>query len=193
MDETSAEILARYRDGDERAAEELFARYVGRLTLLARSRLSSKLASRTDPEDVVLSAYRSFFVAARDGRFVLARSGDLWRLLVSITMHKLHRQVRHHTAERRSVSREQPGAGVEDLAVVAREPSPADVVAITDELEVVMNSLDPLARRVLELRLQEEPLAVIAVDVGRSERTVRRTLATIREQLSQRREAGASE
>lgn len=193
MDETSAEIMARYRDGDERAAEELFARYVGRLTLLARSRLSPKLASRTDPEDVVLSAYRSFFVAARDGRFVLARSGDLWRLLVSITMHKLHRQVRHHTAERRSVSREQPGAGVEDVAVVAREPSPADVVAITDELEVVMNSLDPLARRVLELRLQEEPLAVIAVDVGRSERTVRRTLATIREQLSQRREAGASE
>src|SRR3990172_5568517 len=123
--ESSAEILQRYRNGDEAAANELFCRYVGRLTLLARSRLSPKLASRTDPEDIVLSAYRSFFIGARDGRFLLARSGDLWRLLVSITMHKLYRQVREHSAEKRAVSAERTGFGAKEQGLLfSREPSP---------------------------------------------------------------------
>ena len=71
IEETSAEILKRYREGDQDASDELFSRYVGRLTLLARSRLSPALARRSDPEDVVLSAYRSFFIRARDGRLTL--------------------------------------------------------------------------------------------------------------------------
>ena len=66
MNEKTADLVTRYREGDELAAQELFARYVERLTRLARSRLSPKLSSRFDPDDVVLSAYRSFFLGARD-------------------------------------------------------------------------------------------------------------------------------
>src|SRR4051794_13811304 len=73
---TSLILLERYRRGDDRAADAIFARYFERLTLLARSRLSARLARRTDPEDVVMSVYRSFFVEARDGRFVLGRGGE---------------------------------------------------------------------------------------------------------------------
>jgi len=82
MDRPSDELLRRYREGGESAAAEIFDRYVARLTRLARSRMAARLARRIDPEDVVLSAYRSFFVAARRDRFALRRSGDLWRLLV---------------------------------------------------------------------------------------------------------------
>ncbi len=96
MTGSTRELLAKYRTGSEEAAEQIFSRYLHRLTSLARLRLSEKIARRIDPEDVVLSAYRSFFVAARNGRFVLDRDGDLWRLLVSITLHKLHRQVAAH-------------------------------------------------------------------------------------------------
>ena len=191
--ETSAEILARYRGGDEQAAEELFCRYVGRLTLLARSRLSPKLASRTDPEDIVLSAYRSFFIGAREGRFLLTRSGDLWRLLVSITMHKLYRHVRKHSAEMRSVTAEQSLESTkEEQLPFARDPSPEEAIAIADELEALMSTLDAFARRVLELRLQEEQLSTIAAETGRSERTVRRTLRAIRERLAERMEREAN-
>lgn len=193
VQETSAEILSRYRGGDEQAAEELFCRYVGRLTLLARSRLSSKLASRTDPEDVVFSAYRSFFIGAREGRFLLKRSGDLWRLLVSITMHKLYRQVRKHSAEMRSVTAEQSLIVTEDEQLpFSREPCPEEAIAFAEELEAFMSTLDTLARRVLELRLQEEQLSTIAAETGRSERTVRRTLRAIRERLAERMEREAN-
>jgi RNA polymerase sigma factor (sigma-70 family) len=187
--ETSAEILARYRGGDDQAADELFSRFVGRLTLLARSRLSPKLASRTDPEDVILSAYRSFFIGAREGRFLLTRSGDLWRLLVSITMHKLYRQVRKHSAEMRSASAEQSLSSTkEEELPLAREPSPDEAVTIADELEAFMSTLDAFARRVFELRLQEEQISTISAETGRSERTVRRMLRTIRERLADRLE-----
>ena len=54
---TSFILLERFRDGDESAAEALFSRYFERLTALARSRLSARLASRTDPEDIVMSVY----------------------------------------------------------------------------------------------------------------------------------------
>src|SRR5438270_12519197 len=81
MDVPSADLMARWRDGDEEAAEQLFHRYAERLLALARSRMSVWLAGHVDPEDVVQSAYRSFFTGARAGRFALERNGDLWRLL----------------------------------------------------------------------------------------------------------------
>jgi hypothetical protein len=101
----SADLLARWRDGDQQAAAALVERFTERLLALTRGQLSEKLARRVDPEDVVQSAYRSFFAGARDDRYVLQRSGDLWHLLAAITLHKLHHQVARHTAGRRSVER----------------------------------------------------------------------------------------
>jgi DNA-binding CsgD family transcriptional regulator len=46
--------------------------------------------------------------------------------------------------------------------------------------------LNPLGRRVLELRLQGARLSEIAEDTGRSERTIRRTLGQIRDLLAER-------
>ena len=157
-----------------------------RLTLLARSRLSRRVASRTDPEDVVLSVYRSFFEGASEGRFTLRRGGDLWRLLASITKHKLLRQVRHQSADRRSVNDESPlHEGVEGrFPGRPPEPSPEEAVALADELEKVLSLLDVFGRRVLELRLQGVQLSKIAEDTGRSERTVRRMLVHIRELMA---------
>src|SRR5437879_3375640 len=106
MEAPSAELMARWRQGDQEAAEELFRRYAERLLALARSRLSARLARHVDPEDVVQSAFRSFFTGARADRFALRRSGDLWRLLVAITLHKLQHQVERHTAGKRTAVRE---------------------------------------------------------------------------------------
>ena len=185
---TSAELLGRFQQGDDRAADEIFHRYVDRLTRLARARLSPKLARRTDPEDVVMSAWRSFFLAAGAGRFSLKRSGDLWRLLVAITLHKLYHQARRHSAEMRSLSAEQPfdQTGALPADISNREPTPEEAVALADEMEHILAGLDPFGRRVLELRLQGQTLAEISLDTGRSERSVRRRLAEIRTQLTQR-------
>lgn len=185
---TSLVLLEGFRGGDERAAEALFARYFERLTALARGRLSPRLARRADPEDVVLSAFRSFFVEAREGRYALGRGGDLWRLLSSIAVHKLLRQARRQRAARRSLDVEVPLDRVEEgrLAGRGHDTGPEEAAALADEIERVSSRLDPFGRRVLELRLQGLATPEIAGDTGRSERSVRRSLARIREILAER-------
>ena len=182
--------MARWRAGDQAAAAELFERYADRLIALARSRLSAKVACRVDPEDVVQSAYRSFFAGARDGRYDLQRGGDLWRLLLAITLHKLYRQVQQHQRQKRAVDREHrlgAGLGFVDLHahMQAHAPSPVEAVALADELEQFMRRLDALHRGVLELRLQGYTLEEIARRTDRTERTVRRVLDRIKQQFEQ--------
>jgi RNA polymerase sigma factor (sigma-70 family) len=185
---TSLVLLERFRGGDDLAAEAIFARYFERLTALARSRLSSRLARRTDPEDIALSVYRSFFVEAREGRYVLGRGGDLWRLLSSIASHKLLKRVRHESAARRSFAAEVPldPAAEERICGRPSDPKPEDALALADELERAFSLLDPFGRRVLELRLQGLRISEIAEHTGRSERSVRRSLAQVRDLLADR-------
>jgi RNA polymerase sigma-70 factor (ECF subfamily) len=188
MDEASAELMSRYAAGDDDAATEIFERYVDRLTRLARSRLSVRLAQRFDADDVIQSAFRSFFVGAQRGQFTLRRGGDLWRLLVAITMRKLYRGVGRHTATKRSVDAEASKGECFNLSeqAIATAPTAEDAAALAEEMELVMSELDAFGRRVFELRLQGEQIAEIAGDTARSERSVRRMLATIRQLLAVR-------
>jgi RNA polymerase sigma factor (sigma-70 family) len=186
VDEPSAELLARLARDESGAADELFHRYLGRMTQLARSRLSPRLARRLDAEDVAMSAYRSFFVGAREGKFTLQRSGDLWRLLVTITLRKLQRSAAHHAAGKRPWRREEPALPNEFLPDPTSEPSAAEALSLADELGHFLASLEPVRRRVLELRLLERTLPEIAADIGRSERTVRRMLDELQVVLRRR-------
>ncbi len=184
-DDASINLVARWRAGDEEAAAILFRRYSEQLIAVASGRLSGRIALRVDAEDVVQSAYRSFFTAARDGCYDLQRGGDLWRLLVSITLNKLHDQVKRNTADKRSVTREQHlGTLVDVASLSAHGPTPHEVVAIADELEHLFRQLQPLHRQMLELRLQGYRLEEVAEQTGRSLRTVCRVLDRIKEDLA---------
>lgn len=192
VDDNGKDLLARWQAGDQQAAEELFHRYADRLIALARGRLSAKLAGRVDPEDVVQSAYRSFFADAQAARYRIERGGDLWRLLVSITLHKLQDQVDRHTADKRSIDAE-CRFGSEDSLIgirphlLSRDPSPIEAATLADELEQVMRRLQPAERRMLELRLQGYNLEEIAAAMDCSERTVIRTLNRVKQQLHEAR------
>lgn len=188
MDDVLANLVARWRDGDEGAANHLFRNYADRLVALARSRLSDKFARRIDAEDVVQSAYRSFFSDVRAGRYEIEDGDDLWQLLVVITLHKLQNQVRKNVAGKRAVDRERGvggDRGWEDVQdhVVRHEPSPVEALALFDELELLMRRLEPLHRQIIELRLQGHDTEAIAAQVQRTQRTVRRVLEGVRQLL----------
>jgi RNA polymerase sigma-70 factor (ECF subfamily) len=190
-EDPSAELLARWRAGDSQAGDELFGRYTERLIALAGSRLSEQMARRIDPEDVVQSAYRCFCAGARDDRFVLEGSGDLWCLLAAITLHRLRDKVDYHKAGRRSVEREQVFGGESslcalDAAVVSHEPDPASAAALIEELELLLSDMSPTHRRMVELRLQGYLIEEIAVLCERSEGLVRRVLRHVKDRLKQR-------
>ncbi|MFO0897546.1 MAG: ECF-type sigma factor [Pirellulales bacterium] len=178
----SRELLAHYRAGENAAAAELFERYAVRLTALARGRIGRKLQRRIDPEDVVQSAYRSFFLHAQAGAYEVAEAGDLWRLLAAITLHKFHRQVERHTAAKRSLEREEDSARLE-AGCAAEEPSAAEVVGLCEGLEHALASLAVDERLALDHLLAGRSIEELAATLGKTERSARRAVARLREQL----------
>ena len=191
-DDESAQLIHRWKSGDERAAEEIFVRYVSRLVALARKRIGPQLQRRIDPEDVIQSAYRSFFRKAEADEFKrLSKSGDMWKLLAAITINKLRSQFEFHGAAKRSVTEEDSVSEYSTVIRVSpvgisREPAPDEAAAIVDEVESVMSELDSLSRQIFELRLTGLESDEIAPKIYRSPRTVRRTLAAIRADLTKR-------
>src|SRR5436305_856841 len=79
--DTFSALMGRLRAGEDAAAREVFDRFARRLVALARRRLDRRLAHRADPEDVVQSAFKSFFVRHREGTFRLGDWDGLWSLL----------------------------------------------------------------------------------------------------------------
>ena len=187
-------------DGDADAAQRLWQRYFGRLVGLARARLQGQPRRAADEEDVALSAFASFCRAAEAGRFPrLADRHDLWRLLLTITLHHARNLARHETRDRRDSRRRLAldlfdlPAG--DLARLGGEgPDPALAAEVADRL-----------RHLLAL-LPEAELAVVARDLlagytaaeiarrrACSLRTVERRTRRIRQRWQSAAEPGQAE
>lgn len=181
----SYDLLRQYQDGNSEAATAIFDRYVERLLALARSRMGSKLKRRIDPEDVVQSAYRSFFVHARNETYLLERSGDLWRLLASIALNKLYGQIEKQTAAKRSLAREERATNSRsDLQ--SPDPTAAEIVALVEQLHLVIHDLSADEREALSARLQGVSIDDISKSLGKSERTVRRLIAQAKKRIEER-------
>ncbi len=183
---TNLELLDAWRAGNESAAQVLYQRYMVRLTALARSRLSRKLARRLDPDDIVLSAWRSFFVAVKSGRVFVPDDDNLWPLLVTLTVRKLSRQAARHSSQRRTIERDvSQDEQLDWRQLLSSEPSPEEAAMVVDEVELLLSQLEPSDREVLSRRLQGEQQVEIAAALRCSERTVRRSLQRIRETFLQ--------
>ena len=99
-------VMGRLQAGDEAAAAQIFHRFANRLVALAQHRLDAQVRRKIDPEDVLQSVFRSFFVRQAEGRFELEDWDSLWSLLVRITLRKCGRQIAALRAARRNVGRE---------------------------------------------------------------------------------------
>ena len=187
MNPSTRNIFEQIERGDDDAAAIIFNRYVERLVLLARANLSNKMRQKVDAEDIVQSAFRSFFLRARQGRFTIERSAELWGLLVAITRNKLLKTVERYHQQKRRIDAEQPLAGLE--ATTEDEPTDEEAIALIDEVELLMQGISPLHRHMLEMRLQGQSIAEIAENVERSERSVRRFLRDFRQSLEGRLES----
>src|SRR5439155_26721731 len=94
--------VAALKEGDAAAAQPLWERYHTRLVALARQKLQASRRRAADEEDVVQSAFHSFFQGVARGRFPQLHDRDnLWRLLVVITARKALDQLAHEQALRR--------------------------------------------------------------------------------------------
>ena len=94
--------IARIKQGDPAAAQQLWQRYVEQLIALARHRLSGLPGKMADEHDAVQSAFCSFFRRAEAGQFPLLNDRqDLWQLLVVMSARKAQNLVRREFRQNR--------------------------------------------------------------------------------------------
>jgi DNA-directed RNA polymerase specialized sigma24 family protein len=173
------------------AAQRLWERYYDQLVHLARSRLRAAPRGPADEEDAALSAFDSFCRGVAAGRFPqLGCRGDLWRILVTLTVRKAADQVQHERRQKRGGGRvlgaaaldgaeADAGGGLE--AIAGREPSPAFAALVADEVRRRLAALrDESLRRVALLRLEGYTNEEIAARLDCGRRSVERKLELIR-------------
>ncbi len=181
---SDSSLVRRFKSGSEDAATQLYTRYAKRLRALARTKTSAQLARRVDAEDIVQSVFRIFFAGASRGMYDVPAGEDLWKLLLVIALNKIRGASVFHNAAKRDVRNT---AELERLEPTA-EPEDGEEFAASFLRLVVNDTLErlpPAERLMLELRMEGYDVGEIADRVGRSKRTVERTLQQARTRLKE--------
>ncbi|QDV64933.1 RNA polymerase sigma factor [Crateriforma conspicua] len=174
-------LVDRFRNGDERAADDLYERYAHRLIGLIASRMNERLRTRTEPEDVLQSVLRSVFMGVRSGQYNAPEGATLWNLMSVIAVRKVRNHYRAMLTQRR------------DAKVFSLDDPESWDDAVGDEsLQLFETSfrelIEPLRadeQQIVTLRLQMHTVEEIAQIIGRSRRSVERILQNCRSRLSQ--------
>lgn len=192
------DLMARLRAGQNDAATQVFNRFAGRLIALARKQLDPQVLQKVDPEDVLQSVFRSFFVRHVGGQFGGFEGWDnLWAILVVLTRRKCGRRMDYFHAACRDVQREVAGQdalgeSAPDGGASDDEPTPSEAAMLTETLDQLMRCLEGRHREILALRLQGYTPPEISSRLGCTERTVYRVLERVRQWL-QAMQAGQGE
>ncbi len=192
----------------ERAADEIYRRYIQRLQEHAKSRLPLACGRIADEEDIAQAAMASFFRCAKIDRFPkLDDQHDLWQVLIEFANRKAIDQRRRETARKRGAGKvrgesafEKPGdssSEIRDLdghpkgkLVVNHEPTPEEAERIAEDFQRWMDLLDAVDRQnakkrirlqqVAQLRFEGHTVAEIAEQFQCATRTIERALEMIR-------------
>jgi DNA-directed RNA polymerase specialized sigma24 family protein len=184
--------VAALKAGDTAAAQPLWERYHRQLVALARRKLDASRRRAADEEDVVQSAFHSFFRGVARGRFPrLIDRDNLWRLLVVITARKALDQLAHEHAKRRGGCATPDGPRISlggadsheaDIEqVVGDEPTPEFAALVAEEYQRLLELLaDDGLRRIAVWKMEGFTNDEIAGRLGCSKRTVTLKLEAIR-------------
>lgn len=177
--------IQQLRQGNSRAAQKLWEIYFQQMVELARNKLQGAKKSAADEEDVALSAFKSFCLGARNGRFTqLEDRASLWPLLVSITANKSVDLVRYENRKKRALPIK-PGEIDHDFLseIISTEPTPEFAAQLAEELELFLSRLektgDPELKQIALARMDGESNSDIAARLGCTRRTIERKLQLI--------------
>jgi len=188
---TFAEFIRRIRAGDDQAAQELVERYEPVIRREVRLRLKDpRLNSQFDWTDVCQSVLASFFLRAASGQYDLEEPGQLLKLLVVMTRHKLVNQVRRHRAGRRDYRRLEPCDPAELEGRAVPTPSPSRMVAGRELLEEFRRRLSEEERELVDLRAQGCEWPEIAAKLGGTPQARRKQFARAVDRVEQQIEGG---
>jgi RNA polymerase sigma-70 factor, ECF subfamily len=176
-------LLRRFRSGSQDAATTLYLRYVHRVRALVRSRFSTQLNRRSDPDDIVQSVFRRFFQKVCQGDYDVPEGEELWGLLLVIALNKIRSEETYHRSGKRDVRMTQDNTDVIDQLEEKGHSDENALQILRLTVGEVMRRLEPHQQTMVEMRIQGHDIAEIAEKIGRSKRTVERNLQQVRSKL----------
>lgn len=195
LQESITTWIQQLKAGQADAAQHLWETYFLRMVELARQKLAGTKKTVADEEDVAVSAFRSFCVRAREGRFTqLTDRDNLWPLLMAITQNKSIDMIRRQNRQRRGgTGAKEPeplslGRIIDETAnslsdLLSREPDPEFAALMADELQHQLQHLDnagdPDLKLIALLKLEGCSTTEIAGSIGCVRRSVERKLQVI--------------
>ncbi len=187
--ESVSEWIEDLKRGDASATARLWHRYYHSLLRYARRRLNPEARRVVDEEDLVATAFESFFYRATAGQYPrLSSRQQLWALLLTITDRKVVNTVRKQMARKRgggrvrSESAYQETACQDDVSVLVsvQQGGPGPVASAS--IAELFAGLDEDMRQVVALKIDGLSNDQIAQRLNRSLATVERRLRLLRDQ-----------
>lgn len=178
---TSLRLLeAMHSSPSNLVASELHDRYLNRLLRLAEKKILPVLRAKVAAEDIAQEAFVTFFEKVRAGSVEWSSEGDLWRFLAGIARKKILKTSERFSAGKRALSAEDDGRTV---AHTSQEAMEIEAVDLGDFIDHLLAGENALLREVLIGKLAGFTQAEIAQHIGRSERTCRRLLESLRAKI----------
>lgn len=189
-DDSLSEYLPRLQLGDQDAMRRIWEHYYSGIVAFANQRLVEKLKRVVDGDDLAQSAFKSCFRAIQEGRASNLQDRDnLWALLTTITARKvINANVHFHTEKEgagkvggESVFEVFPDMSTPGIQAVPDKCRPVEMaIALTEQTELLLDSVDEDTRQVTILHLQGYKDREISDTLGFSIAKVERKLKKIR-------------
>ena len=177
--------------GDTEALERLLAHYHARFLSHARRKVGPDWAGKLEAEDVLQEAYADAFATIQS--FAYRGEESFYHWLVRIIDHRFVDQLRHAKRKKRGADRQVPLQGQRSTwtslfdQCMSDPNSPSLAMRREDAAGALVRCvacLPPDYRDVVQrVFLNEEPLAAVAADLGKSEDALRRLAGRALERL----------
>jgi RNA polymerase sigma-70 factor (ECF subfamily) len=175
-------LLARWNLGDAAAAEEAVLACEPYVRMVVRRRLSERVRAKFDSMDIVQSVWADVIQELHRADLRFPDADRLRGYLARAAQNRLIDRLRQHRA---ALAVECPLDEADAARLTpSREPRPSEVAQADDLWEQMWNRCQPVHRKLLELKRQGLPLAVIAARTGLHEGSVRRILYNLAKQVA---------
>ena len=149
----------RVRSGDQDALAELIRQYESDLMRVVKVRLGKALRPYLDSVDLVQSVHKSVVLGLRNEKIDIQSPQHLIRLANMIVRRKIARQWKRHRRQTRLDRNEVESCDGQSLASLILSNSkptidPTEGAELNERLLRVMEQLQPLEQKLIELRLE---------------------------------------
>jgi RNA polymerase sigma-70 factor (ECF subfamily) len=177
--------MARVREGDEHAAAELVQQYEGIIRRRARRLLGPALKVHLDSVDIAQSVNRTLLIGLRRAAFAVSTPEELTRLALTLVRRKVarHWRRRKREAECRQLTSGSAPAGLRASVRAGERHAATDPLQLDETVRQVLERLEGVDRKLVELRLEGHTTAEAARKLGVSPAFLRSRLSRLRKRL----------